>query len=182
MGNQGYQITSLSEAILPNYQYNNSFLPPFFTFATFSILDDGNIKLSINKDHICFHNDLVDDNIYSKKIEKLNNSLNYYGIETQFNSKMSIDEIKELHTTISYIINNIDFYSSSLNLNLLPDNIQKVCINILENIKNNSKLDSFNINDENLLISLYAIDETLIQLAKKYYNLNLIENNNLYKK
>lgn len=81
---RNYELTSLSEIILPEYTEKGGFLSSMFVLAKYEKVGDDYIKLIMNQNHIYFNGGLVNDEIFNDiktKIKKIFKSYEVTGLD-----------------------------------------------------------------------------------------------------
>lgn len=90
----GYQLTTFSDAFLPDYyEEKTNNLNPMFILGSFTILPDNKLKLILNKKHISLHNDIVPNEFFETKKDKIIRYLNFYGIKYLFNNNYDVNAL-----------------------------------------------------------------------------------------
>lgn len=79
MISRNYEYGSLSDMILPDYNDNYGCLNSMFILAKYDKIDDENIKITINPNHIYFNGGILPDDYFNIKKEQINRLCQSYG-------------------------------------------------------------------------------------------------------
>lgn len=86
---RNYHITSLSDMILPEYSENGGKLCSMYILAAYEKVDDNHVRITFNRRHIYFNNDLLPDDYFELKKKQVMGIFNYYNIDTLFSDNLN---------------------------------------------------------------------------------------------
>lgn len=107
---QGYQLTTLSDSLLPNYHDSNSTLDTCFILGTMSI-DGDDVIIELNDKHIVFNGQVVSDDYFETRRKMINLANMAYNLTGDFNIDANDDNLKAVYDYMDDFISRIDYLS-----------------------------------------------------------------------
>lgn len=107
---QGYQLTSLADSLLPNYQEQNSVLDTCFILGTMSI-DGDDVFIELNDKHIAFNGGIVSDDYFETRRKMLYLANLTYNLTGDFKIDKNIDSLNSVFDYMADFISRIDYLS-----------------------------------------------------------------------
>lgn len=107
---QGYQLTSLADSLLPNYQEQNSVLDTCFILGAMSI-DGDDVFIELNDKHIAFNGGIVSDDYFETRRKMLYLANLTYNLTGDFKIDKNIDSLNSVFDYMDDFISRIDYLS-----------------------------------------------------------------------